>query len=116
MCLLKLQTGNEEPVVVRQLEVAVHRAENRARLAEDRATRNDQLLNQKLIETSRLQGTLAQQSRVRLFGFIYTNYTFVVQPRKPIAYSVRATFLKVFISLIDLVSQPSKIICFTSGR
>lgn len=47
----------------RQLEMAVQRAENRARLAEDKASKNDRLLSQKLVETSRLQGALSQQNK-----------------------------------------------------
>jgi len=38
--------------------------ETKARLAEERATKNQQLLNQKMLEMSRLQGTLTQQSKV----------------------------------------------------
>ena len=50
---------------MKQLELQLERAEHRAKLAEDRSSKNDSLLNQKLMEFSKLQGTLTQQTKVR---------------------------------------------------
>lgn len=47
------------------MDLTIQRAENRAKLAEDRANKNDILLNQKLLELSRVQETLTHQTKVR---------------------------------------------------
>ena len=47
------------------MESQIQQYETKARLAEDRAKKNDQLLNQKMLEMSKLQSTLTQQTKVR---------------------------------------------------
>ena len=46
------------------MQLEMSQVENRAKLAEDRAARNETLLNQKMMELSKLQGTLTQQTKV----------------------------------------------------
>ena len=47
-----------------RLKRVVERTENRLLLSEEQASRNENLLDQKLVETSHLQTTLTQQSKV----------------------------------------------------
>ncbi len=49
---------------MKQLDFQRQRAENRAKLAEDRADKNESMLNQKIMELSKLQGTLTHQTKV----------------------------------------------------
>ncbi|KAI0215412.1 hypothetical protein LSAT2_032538 [Lamellibrachia satsuma] len=48
---------------VRQYELRAEEAEGRAKMAEDRAEQNSHILNQKMLEISKLQSTLTQQTK-----------------------------------------------------
>lgn len=48
-----------------RLEHRVTLAEQRAKMAEDRAAMNEKLLNSKMLELSKLQSTLTQQTKVK---------------------------------------------------
>lgn len=53
-----------------QTEMRCSQLENRAKLAEDRAARNETLLNSKMMELSKLQNTLTQQTKVSVSSFL----------------------------------------------
>jgi hypothetical protein len=52
------------PVHVRQLQLQLERAEAKWKMADDRARSNEHLLNQKLVEISKLQTVVAKQNKV----------------------------------------------------
>ena len=52
--------------VSKQFEQRLRQAESRAQMAQQRADNNEGILNQKLMEMSKLQGTLTQQSKVSM--------------------------------------------------
>ena len=54
----------EDRLGQKHTEMQLSRAENKAKLAEERAEKNEKLLNQKILELSKLQGTLTQQTKV----------------------------------------------------
>ena len=45
-------------------EAQIQQWETKARLADERAKKNDQIVNQKMLEISKLQNTLTQQTKV----------------------------------------------------
>ena len=47
------------------IQQQIDTANTKARLAEHRAENNEKLLNQKMVEMSKIQGTLTQQTKVR---------------------------------------------------
>ena len=64
----RLQPVRDAPSSCKQQqhELQLSQLEKRAKLAEDRSQRNEALLNQKMLELSKLQGTLTQQTKVRV--------------------------------------------------
>ena len=52
------------PVGVETLEHKLRASERRTEMAEERAERNQQLLNQKMLELAKLQNTLSQTTKV----------------------------------------------------
>ena len=71
----------------RELNQKLRQAETRAQHAEHRAQQNETILNQKMLEMSKLQGTLTQQSKV---NFEHFKSTF---PIFKIKHVVKAYFL-----------------------
>jgi len=61
------QLDREKSLRVRELELSLQSAESKSKMAEERASRNEQLFNQKLREHSRVQETMTQQTKVILY-------------------------------------------------
>ena len=55
---------NVDLVHLRQLQLQLQRAESKWKMSDDRARSNEHLLNQKLVEISKLQSVVAKQSKV----------------------------------------------------
>ncbi|KAK2184136.1 hypothetical protein NP493_282g03008 [Ridgeia piscesae] len=60
---LSVKCQNMPERSVRQYELRAEEAEGRAKMAEDRAEQNAHILNQKMLEISKLQSTLTQQTK-----------------------------------------------------
>ena len=89
---MKQITSLTESTNLRQMEMRLQQAENRARLSEERSDKNEQLLNQKLMEMTKLQGTLTQQTKVKHLYFLVifncqifcSGYACTVKPVNPL--------------------------------